>query len=155
ELNDALPLAEKMGNKELIARIHNARGDASYYQGDFAAARRMYEQARAMAEREKLRPLAMIARLNIAKVAAREGRPSQVAELAALRNDAEQLGLRYESVEVALLAGESELGLRHYARARDQLETALENAERLGARSLAAQAHYFLGLAYGAEGSQA
>jgi len=44
-LAEALPLARQLKNDELIARILNNQGDAFYYQGDFAAARRQYSSA--------------------------------------------------------------------------------------------------------------
>jgi serine/threonine protein kinase/tetratricopeptide (TPR) repeat protein len=153
-LAEALPLARQLKNDELIARILNNQGDAFYYQGDFAAARRQYQQAEAIATRAKLPPVVLTSQLNLAKTGAAEGRSQPEAALTKLATDAERLGLRFESTHCLLLAGEAELQAKHYPRAQGQLESTLAQADRLGARSLLAQAHYLLSMVYAAKGNQ-
>src|SRR5262249_12258151 len=109
-LAEALPLARDLKNDELIARITNNQGEAFYYQGDCASARRQYDQAAAMAERAKpkLLPMALVSKLNMAKVSVLDGHaPLSASALEALGGDAERLGLKFESLYCSLLAGES------------------------------------------------
>jgi tetratricopeptide (TPR) repeat protein len=153
-LEEALPLARELKNDELIARILNNQGDAFYYRGDFAAARRQYQQAEAIATRAKLPPVVLTSQLNLAKTGAAEGRSQPEAALTKLATDAERLGLRFESTHCLLLAGEAELQAKHYPRAQGQLESTMAQADRLGARSLLAQAHYLLSMVYAAKGDQ-
>jgi hypothetical protein len=75
--------------------------------------------------------------------------------LVALSKEAERLGLKFESAQCSLLAGEVDLKLKRHAQARVQLESALAQADRLGARLLLAQAHHLLAIAYSSEGNQA
>jgi serine/threonine protein kinase/tetratricopeptide (TPR) repeat protein len=154
-LGEALPLARELKNDELIARILNNHGDAFYYQGDFASARRHYQQADAVATRAKLRSAGLLSRVNLAKVGASDGHSQlSAAALLTLGGEAERLGLRFESVYCSLLAGEAELRLKRYTAARDQLESAMAQSDRLGARSLLAQTHHLLSIVYAAEGNQ-
>ena len=155
-LAEALPLARDLKNDELIARILNTQGDAFYYQGDFAGARRQYEQATAIAGHAKLPPMSLISKLNLARLSVLDGHaPLQAAVLETLGSDAERLGLKFESVYCSLLAGESERLAKRNAAARDRLESALVQADRLGARALLAHAHHQLSLLDAAEGNQA
>ncbi len=154
-LAEALPLARDLKNDELIARILSTQGDAFYYQGDFASARRQYEQSAAIAGRAKLAPVLLVVRLNLAKLNALEGRaPVSAAALGTLGVDAERLGLKFESVYCSLLAGDAERRAKRFAAARDSLESTLAQADRLAARSLVAQTHHQLSLIYAAEGNQ-
>ena len=155
-LDEAMPLARELKNDELIARILSIQGDAFYYQGDFAGARRQYEQSAAVAARAKLTPAVLTSRLNLARVNAADGRsPQSAAALSALGTDAERLGLKYESVLSSLLAGDAERRAKRYAAARDRLESTLVQADRLGAQALLAQAHDQLSMVYAAEGNPA
>ena len=44
-LTEALPIARAMKNEGLIARIVTTQGDVLYYKGDFAGARKGYQDA--------------------------------------------------------------------------------------------------------------
>jgi tetratricopeptide (TPR) repeat protein len=155
-LGEALPLARELKNDELIARILNNQGDALYFQGDFAGARREYEQAAAVAARAKLPPMALVSKLNLAKLSVLDGRaPLPAAALGSLGADAERLGLKFESVYCSLLAGDAERRAKSYPTARVLLEATLVQADRLGARALLAQTHDQLSLLYAAQGNQA
>ena len=73
-LGEALPLARELKNDELIARILSIQGDAFYYQGDFAGARRQYQQSAAIAARAKLAPVVLVSQAESGK-AERVGGP--------------------------------------------------------------------------------
>jgi len=155
-LAEALPLARQQRNDGLIAEILNHQGDALYYQGDFKGAGTQYAQAQAAAAKAKLRPVQLRSQLNLAKVNLEEGRPqSSAAELTKLGGEAERLGLRFDALQYSLLAAATELRAKDRAGARARVESALPEAERLGARALLANAHHLLSQIQAAEGNQA
>ncbi len=146
-LTEALPIARTMKNEGLIARIVTTQGDVLYYKGDFAGARKQYQDALAIIARAKLQQEESTTRLNLAKVAMREGKSlSSPAALSQLSSDAERKGLKFEAVEYSLLAGEAEFRSKRYEPARTLLESAASRADQLGARALVAQAHHLLEL---------
>jgi tetratricopeptide (TPR) repeat protein len=153
-LGEARPLAEQLHDQELAANIAIAEGDARYYAGDFAGARRAFQQALGPAARAKLSQAELVARMNLAKLALVGGQAPGAATFQALGGDADRLGLKFEAVECALLAGEADYRSRQYVQARSELEAALSRADRLGARTLVARAHYWLGKTLAAAGDQ-
>jgi tetratricopeptide (TPR) repeat protein len=143
-LTQAVTRAQEARNNELVAQVLNLQGDASFYRGDFTAARQRYQQSGDMGRVNKLPEVEMVSRLNLAKVDLREGRSQSPSALQGLRAQAEELGLKYESVQCLLLAGEADLARRQYQSARTKIEEALERADRLGSFTLSAQAHHLL-----------
>ena len=90
----------------------------------------------------------------LAKVDIREGQSKGAAQtLSAVAAAAEKAGLKFESTEATILAAENDVRLKRFARARAALDTALAQADRLGAKSLLAQAHYLMSLTEAAEGN--
>jgi hypothetical protein len=67
---------------------------------------------------------------------------------------ADRAGLKFEATQATILAAESDVKLKQYARARNALDAAVAQADRLGARSLLAQAHYLMNLIEAAAGNQ-
>ena len=105
------------------------------------------QDALAIIVRAKLQQEESTTRLNLTKVAMREGKsPSSPAALSQLSSDAERKGLKFEAVEYSLLAGEAEFRSKRYEPARTLLESAASRADQLGARALVAQAHHLLEL---------
>jgi len=144
-LSDAMALAREIKNDELVAQILNLQGNLFAYRGDLAGARRLYEQASQSATRLKLREVALQSRVNLAMVAVKEKRAQPTAAaLHALQAEAEQLGLKYESVQCQLLAGEVALDRKQPEEAKRELEAGLEQADRVGSLTLGAIAHHLL-----------
>ena len=155
-LTEALPIARAMKNEGLIARIATTQGDVLYYKGDFAGARKEYQDALAASVRAKLQQEESTTRLNLAKVAMRDGKAApSPATLNQMSSDLERRGLKFESVEYSLLAGEAEFRAKRYEPARTLLESAASRADQLGAHALVAQAHHLLGLICTATGQPA
>ncbi len=155
-LGEALPIARALKNDELIAQIVTSQGDVFYYQGDFGSARREYQVADTLVTRAKLQQEKISSQLNLAKIAMKDGKsPVRAEMLSHLGATAERQGLKFESAEYSLLAGESELRSKRYAQARVQLDATVARAEQLGARTLLAQAHQLLAVAHAANGEQA
>jgi ATP/maltotriose-dependent transcriptional regulator MalT len=149
EANDSLDkgmvLAQELNNQSLIAQTLNAQGENALYRGDLKKARSLFEQASQTAARAQNRYFALIGRLNVAKVAAEEGRATAPAELRKLIAEADTRGLKQVSAEGSLHLGIALLNTRNAAGARAELSSALTKAERLGARSIMARGHYLLG----------
>jgi len=145
DLETALDLAQKQQNSPLVAQILNFQGDLLYYEGDYTSARRLYDQAFQTASRSGARQLTLVSKMNLAKIAIRDGHArAALNSLDAVAKDAHSLGLKYVSIECAIHRGDALAQLRDYARARQNLETAVQKSENLGARALLVRAHYVL-----------
>jgi len=145
-LDEALGLAREIKSEPLMAQILNYQGDLSFYQGDLKSARSQYEQALRIASHTSDREKVLISRINLAKVAAKGGRPREAAsELRALGQKAEGLGLKPLSIECSVSLAEAMIASKDYVGARKQLENELHNTEKLGSRMQSAKIHYLLG----------
>jgi eukaryotic-like serine/threonine-protein kinase len=65
------------------------------------------------------------------------------------------MGLKAESVDASVYLGEALLANKQAAAARDELDTTVGRAEKLGLRVEQARAQYFLGAALAQSGKQA
>ncbi len=124
-----------------------------YYQGDFAGARKEYQQSAADCRAREAAAGGVDGPAESGERVMRDGgrAPLSAAALETLGADAERLGLKFESVYCSLLAGDAERRAKRYAAARDRLESTLGQADRLGARALLAQAHHLLSMIYAAK----
>ncbi len=155
-LAEALPIARTMKNEGLVARIVTSQGDVLYYEGDYAGARKEYQEALPVIARAKLTEEESAARLKLAKVAMRDGQSAPTsAALNQLSSESDRRGLKFESVEYSLLAGEAEIRSKRYEPARALVESAADRADQLGARALVARSHHLLGLICAATGQTA
>jgi tetratricopeptide (TPR) repeat protein len=146
-LDEALALARPFRNGAAEAAILDAQGTNLLYRGDLAAARNRFEQALQAIGAVPDRALAIAIRVNLARAARQQDPRGTVSALDGLRREAEGLGLRYVAADCTLEIGETALAARNIARARDELERAITQAERLGARPLLARAHHLLATA--------
>ena len=97
-----------------------------------------------------------MSQINRAKVAVRDGHAQAALKtLDAARKEADTLGLKYASIECSIHRGEALTQLKDYARARQDLETALQKGESLGARALLVRAHYMLTKVFSSTGNSA
>ena len=155
-LGEATPLARAQRNEELLARILNVEGDVYYYQGNYARARGQYQQAHAIAARGRVsRPAELTTRLNLAMVDVKDGQLKLTAQtLSRVGAAAARAGLKFESTQAMILVAEIALKQKQYTRARSALDAALTQADRLGAKSLLAQAQYLMSVTDAAVGDQ-
>jgi eukaryotic-like serine/threonine-protein kinase len=143
-LSEALKRAKELKSDDLLARTLIVHGDTLYYRGDLAAAREQYQQGEQIAKRSKLHDLELKSRLGLAMMDVKSGRQNTPVALKGLGADLKRLGLAYESVQCVLLSGEADLNRENYKSARSQAELALEQSDRLGSLTLAAQAEHLL-----------
>ncbi|MGH9863398.1 MAG: tetratricopeptide repeat protein [Candidatus Acidiferrales bacterium] len=145
-LQEALSLARELRNDAQVAKVLNYQGDLAFYQGNFSAAHRLYNEALQAASGTEDRQVALLSKINLAKVALHEG-SSQTAlsSLKALSREAASLGLKYLSAECSLYSGEALLEAKNYPQAERELEDALRTSENLGLRAHQARTHFVLG----------
>jgi eukaryotic-like serine/threonine-protein kinase len=147
--DEALNLGRELKNQALIAQTLNFQGDSLFYRGDLRGARRLYEQAVQVAAHSNDRSAVLQSDINLLKINVKEGaaKGPGAARLKSLAQEADTLGLKYLSLEASLDLAEAEVGMKDYARARQDLERILLKTDKLGLRTLSAKGHYLLGTA--------
>jgi tetratricopeptide (TPR) repeat protein len=154
-IDDALKLAHEVNNDEVTAEVLNGLGDSFFYSGNDAEARQQYQQALQLAIKSKSPEQKVLANLNLAKLEVAQGRPqAAIPALKKLKQDADDKGLKAESVTAAIYLGEALLATNHADAAREELDTAAGRAEKLDLRIEQARAQYFLGAALAAAGKK-
>jgi len=147
-LDEALSLARELKSQPEVAQALNVQGDSAFYRGDFKAARTFYGQALQVALQIKDRDQVLESKIGLAKVAIREGRAREaISSFESLCQEANSLGSKYLSAECSADLGEALVNSKNYSRARQELEPALGNAEKLGLRALLARDNYLLATA--------
>ncbi|MGA8540027.1 MAG: tetratricopeptide repeat protein [Terriglobales bacterium] len=144
-LDEALRLSRELKNDGLIAQTLVFQGEAFFYQGNFKAAHSLYEQALQAANRSKDGDQILFAKIALAKVAVREKNGRQaIPNLRALAQQADEMGLKYLSVECSIFMAEAMMQSHDNTHARQELQRALLLADKFGQQPLSAQAHYLL-----------
>ena len=144
-LEEALSLSHQLKNEGLVAETLGFEGDAFFYQGNFKAAHSLYEQALQAATRSKEGQRILFAKIDLAKVGVREKSGRQVIpNLRALIQQADDLSLKYSSVECSIFMAEAMMQSHDYTHARQELQRALLLSDKFGQQSLSAHAHYLL-----------
>jgi eukaryotic-like serine/threonine-protein kinase len=147
-LDEALSLAREHKSEPLIAQALNFQAENAFFRGDFKAARALYVQGLKAASHTKDRDKILESKIGLAKVAIREGRSREaISSLQSLAQEANSLGAKYFSAECSVDLAEALVNSKDYPRARQELETAVSKAEKLGLRTLLAREHYLLATA--------
>jgi serine/threonine protein kinase/tetratricopeptide (TPR) repeat protein len=145
-LDEALKLSRQLKNDPQVAQALNWQGDNSFYRGDLNSAKSSYAQALQTASKTTDRHLLLVSRLNSAKITIEQGQPQgAMRTLKGVADEAEALGLKYLSIECSIYEAEGRMQLKDYSAARQQLERAVLQSEKLGLRPLLLRAHFFLG----------
>jgi tetratricopeptide (TPR) repeat protein len=153
---EALDLARQVKNDSFIAQNLNVEGDVFFYRGDMKAAAAHYQQALEIASRNSNRRLSLVSKINLAKVAVKQGRSREsIAVLRGLAEQADTAGLKYLSVECSIYLGEALLNTKDYAKAQEELNRALARSDKLGLQMLQAKGHYLLATAFRLAGNSA
>jgi serine/threonine protein kinase/tetratricopeptide (TPR) repeat protein/TolB-like protein len=156
KIEEALRIAVEAKNDATTAEALNYLGDSYFYRGDYPAARQQYQKALQLATKAKARDQMVLANLNLAKLDVAQGR-SQTAlpALKKLKQDADAMGLKAESVQASIYLGEALLATNHPDAARAELDSAVGRAEKLGLLVDQARAQYLLGNAIAKGGKPA
>jgi len=145
ELDEALALSRELKNDGMVSQTLAFQGDAFNYRGDFKSARALYSQALQAATRSKEPDKLLIANTSLARVLVQEKRSQEaIAALRPLIQHADDLGLKYISVECSILMAEAMMQRGDRNGAREELKRALVRSDKLGTQPLSARAHYLL-----------
>ncbi len=144
-LDEALSLSRELKNDGLIAETLGFEGDAFFYQGNFKAAHSLYDQALQAATRSKEGRRVLLAKIELAQAEVREKNGRQaIPNLRALMQQADELGLKYSSVECSIFMAEAMVQSHDNTHARQELQRALLLTDKYGQQALGAHAHYLL-----------
>ena len=153
-LQEATNLASQFKNESIHSELLNTQGDVAFYRGDFKTARGAYEAAISTSVKTQDRQKILIAKMNLARVAIADGHSqSGVNELRAAIQQADTLHLKYYWLRGSVDIVEGMIKNKDHAHARPDLETALNNSEKLGTRLETARIHCLLGDALRLEGN--
>jgi tetratricopeptide (TPR) repeat protein len=158
-LKEALDLAGELHNQVLIVQTLNFQGENAWYRGDFNSASDLFDRAMKEASRTTDRRLQLLTKLNVARAAvhgAAKGRGLQttVGTMKGLAQQADVTGLKYLAIESSLALAEALLKAGEPVPARQEVERAIAQGERLGTRALVLRAHYLMGLALRQSGNE-
>ncbi len=145
-LEEAVKLATEVKNDTVLGRALDDLGDSYFYRGDYGAAREQYEKALQVASRSKIRELLALSRFNLAKLDVVQGRSA--AAIPVLKNllaESESLGLQALSVQSSIYLAQALVATKKPAEAQQELDRAMNRAEKLGLLVEQARAHYLLG----------
>ncbi len=144
-LDEALGLSRELKSDAMEATTLGFQGDAHFYSGDIKSAHASYAEELRVALRSKDPSTVLIAKANLAKVEVQEKRVQEaVATLRQLVPQANDLGLKYTSVECTIFIAEALMQNRDRSPARQELERALLLSDKLGMQPLSTRAHYLL-----------
>jgi eukaryotic-like serine/threonine-protein kinase len=145
ELDESLKLSRQLKNDSVMAQTLGVQGDAAFYSGNFRGAQTSYAAALEAAKRSKEPDTILTADSQLAKVLVEEKRSAEaMTALKPVLARADDLGLKYISVECSIFMAEAMIERRNFSGARDQLKRALLRSEQLGMQPLSVRAHYLL-----------
>jgi len=145
DLDEALSLSRELKNDEMIAETLGFQGDAFFYHGDLKSAHAAYTEALQAATRSKEPGTILTAKANVAKVQVEEKHTQEaIASLRKLIQEADDLGLKYTSVECSIFMAQALMQNHESSRARQELERALVLSNKLGMQPLSARTNYLL-----------
>ncbi|MCU1296133.1 MAG: Serine/threonine-protein kinase PknB [Acidobacteriaceae bacterium] len=145
DLGEAVGLSREVKNLSLVGQNLNFQGDSAFYQGDFKAAGKFYQQALQVASQTTNRRLRLTSKFNLAKVAVKQGNSREpVAVLRGLAEQADAAGLKYLSVECSVYLGEAQMNQKDYSKAQEELNRALARSEKLGLQILQVKSRYLM-----------
>ncbi len=154
-LNDALSLSRQLKNQGLESQVLVFQGNVPYYRGDSKSAKALYEQALQAATHSKEPERILIAKVALAKIsAAEESLPQAISSFHKLTQEADDQGVPNVSVECSIYMAEAMIRNHDNERARQELERALQRADKIGLKPLSVKAHYLLGNAMRASGNE-
>ena len=145
-LEDAVRLAGEVKDDTVLARALNDLGDSYFYRADYGNARQQYEKALQVATKSKSRELLALSHFNLAKLDVVQGRSATaIPVLKKLLDESESLGLQALSVQSSIYLAQALLANKKPADAQQELDHAMNRAEKLGLLVEQARAHYLLG----------
>jgi tetratricopeptide (TPR) repeat protein len=145
-IDDALKLAEEVKDESATAEARNDLGDSYFCRGDYSSTRQQYERARQVASKWALPDQSLRARLGLAKVDLEQGRAkTAMPELKKLQEEARSKGLKALAVQASISYAQALLATNNADAARQELESALGQTDKMSMWLERARAEYLLG----------
>ena len=155
DLDESFKLSRELKSDSVTAQTLGVQGDSFFYAGNFKSAQASYAEALQAAKRSKEPDTVLIANFELAKVLVGEQRSQEaLSALKPLLQHADDLGLKYVSVECSILMDEAMIQRHDLTGARDELKRTVLRADQLGMQPLSARAHYLLAITEKDPGSQ-
>ena len=146
KLQDALKVATEAKSDTWIAQTLNWLGDSYMYAGAYSDAKQQYDKAASTAARAKDREQAALSRFGLARLDVLQGRGNAaVPILQKLVEETDTMGLKALSVQASIYLAQAQLAAKKLQPAEQELDRALNRADKLGLVIEQAQAHYLLG----------
>ena len=144
-IDDALKLADKLKGNSATPEARNSLGDSYFYRGQYALARPQYEKAWQTAGKSASDQV-LRARLGLARVDMAQGRASTaLPELQKIKQAADSMSLKALAVQASIFYAQALLDTNRAESARQELEAAAGQAEKLGMQLEQARAAYLIG----------
>jgi len=145
-LEAAVKRAVEVKNDVVSAQALNYLGDSYFYRGDYGAAKSQYDRAMQVASKSKNREMLARTKFNLARLDVVQNRSAAaIPVLKSLVDETETVGLKALSVQVSLYLSRALLATGKPDDAQQELDRALNRAEKLGLLIEQAQAHFLLG----------
>ena len=152
-LEDAVKQATQVKNDVVLSQALNYLGDSHFYAGDYGAARQQYDRALQVANRAKNHEWETVSQFNLAKLDVVQNRSAAaIPVLKKLVDETETVGRRAESVQASIYLAEALIDTGKPQDAQQELDRALNRAEKLGLMIEQARAHYLMGEIYSKTG---
>ena len=152
-LEEAVKLASEVKNDTVLSQALNYLGDSYFYRGDYDAAREQYDRALQVATKAKNREMLTVSRFNLAKLDVVQNRAAAaIPVLKKLVDETETVGLKTLSVQASIYLAQALLANNKAEDAQQELDRAMNRAEKLGLLVDQARAHYLLGEIYSRTG---
>ena len=156
KLQNAMTLANEVKNDTYIAETINWLGDSYMYAGAFSDARQQYDKAAGVAARAKVREQAALSRFGTARLDVMQGHGgTAVPVLQKLVAETDSIGLKALSAQASVYLAQAQIAANRAGPAQQELDRALNRADKLGLIIEQAQAHYLLGKLADAAGQKA
>ena len=145
-IEDALKLADEVKDEYATSEARNDLGDSYFYRGDYASARQQYDRARQVASKWALPDQGLRARVGLARVDLAQGRAKAAAPaLKKLKEEALSTGLKALAVRASISYAQALLATDNADAAKQELESALGQTDKMGMLLERAYAEYLLG----------
>ena len=152
-LEEAVKQASQVKNDTVLSKALNYLGDSYFYRGDYDAAREQYDRALQVANKARNREMQTVSRFNQAKLDVVQNRAAAaIPVLRKLMDETETVGLKTLSVQASIYLAQALLANNKAEDAQQELDRAMNWAERLGLLVDQARAHYLLGEIYSRNG---
>jgi eukaryotic-like serine/threonine-protein kinase len=154
-LDEAEKIQQSLKSDALQADILNTRGDIAFYRGDLSSAGQLYDSALRLASRTKENAVAVLSKLNVAKLQTAQGNyQSALRLIPSALNSKGSLNANL-ALESNLVKAQAEIGLKDYEGAEHELQGLLAPVQRAGARFGLARIYYLLGMSTRLSGNPA